>query len=941
MAGRDTLNFVLQGRDALSRALDSAGDAAERLRRRLNDSANDSSRALAGFTRDADGRLRDLRGRFVSAEEAARRLREGLADLPSPFAEASDKARILGERLRGSLISLAPAAIPAAAGLAGAALQVSAQLGAAAVAAGAYSAALAPQVVAIKAVTDAQTKYQDAVTTSGKTSQETAQAQLAVQQQLAALPPATQRAAVAVGLLRDNFKGWSDSLSGDVMGPFTKGVGIANALLPRTTTLAKGASVQVDRLVTMLGGAVQTPGFDRAADKLNAFAEKSLRGAVDEVGRFFARLDAGKVGGGLQQFLDYCRQNGPVVGETLRHVGDALLNVLQAGSDVGVGMLQVINALSGVVAAVPPDAIATLLQLAVAIKAVRLAAVGGSAAKAALAGIATQIAAMRAASVAAPGAISSVTAAIGGLSRGVKVAVAGTGIGLLLIALGELSQHSRKAPPDVDKLTTSLASFAKTGKASGEAARAFGSNLDDLYGKVRSLTDPSTVDQVQQFLVGWTGWDSTPVKDAKENIDAIDKSLAQLVSQGKADLAAEALKKLTAEYGKGGRDTKEFTKQLNDYQDALQGQALEQRLAAESMGLFGDQAQRVQTKLDAQKKSADGLRQSIQALNDVNRSALGGQIGFEAAIDAAGKAARDNAGALKMHNGQLVLNSEKSRNAASALNDLAGKTDEAAAAARDSGASWSRVNGIYERGRQKLVETAQQMGLTRAQAKRLADQILSTPDKTAKLKGDIADLKAKISDAKKRLANAPSSKTAHIRGEIADLERKLRTAQAKLAAIKSKTVTITAQMIYTGPKHGPYASGYEFGRASGGPVLRRAAGGSLPGFPGGGMLYGPGTETSDSIPLFASAGEYVVKASSVRKYGLKFMDSLNAGKLPVGRSAPAAGRPAAVVQHAGGAGQSQPPVTYNVYPRASVISVEDLRLIQRQEEARQRVGRAR
>jgi hypothetical protein len=35
------------------------------------------------------------------------------------------------------------------------------------------------------------------------------------------------------------------------------------------------------------------------------------------------------------------------------------------------------------------------------------------------------------------------------------------------------------------------------------------------------------------------------------------------------------------------------------------------------------------------------------------------------------------------------------------------------------------------------------------------------------------------------------------------------------------------------------------------------------------------------------------------------------------------------------------PVTYNVFPRASVIDVRDLRLIQRQEEARQRVGRAR
>ena len=928
----ETLNFVLQGRDGLSRTLDSAGDAAERLRRRLHDSANDSSRALAGFTQDANGRLHDLQGRFLSTEEAARRLGASIREQGSPFQAAGERAREFGEQLRKSWVALVPAAIPLAAGLAGATLQVSAQFGAAALAVGAYGAALGPQVTAIKAAADAQTKYEDAVTASGKTSTEAARAQLAYQQQLAALPPPTQRAAVAVGMLRDNVRDWSDSLSGDVMGPFTRGVGVANALLPKTTTLAKGASVQVDRLVTMLGGAVATPGFDQAAARLSDFSERSLRQAVDALTQLLARLDAGKVGGGLQAFLDYCRENGPAVGETLRHVGDALLNVLQAGSDVGVGMLDVINALSGIVAAVPPDAIATLLQLAIAIKAVRLAAAGGAAAQAALAGLATQIAAMRTAAATAPGALKGVTAAISGLSRGAKLAMAGTGIGLLLIALGELSQRGRTTPPDVDKLTTSLATFAKTGKVSGEAARAFGNDLGELYGKVRPLTDPSTVDSVQQFLVGWTGWDSTPVKDAKQNIDAVDKALASLVSQGRADVAAQALKRLTAQYGKGGRDVAEFTGHLGDYKDALAGQKLEQELAAQSMGLFGTQAQQVQAKLDAQKKSADGLRQSIQALNDTNRSALGGMVGFEAAIDAAATAASENTGALRMHNGQLALGSQKSRNAASALNDLAAKTDEAAASARDSGASWSTVNGIYERGRRALIATAEQMGLTRAQAKRLADQILSTPDKTAALRGDISDLKAKIADARKRLANAPSGKTAHIRGEIADLERKLRAAQSKLAAVRSKTVTITAQMLYTGPKQGPYAGGYAFGRASGGPV---------PHFPGGGLLQGPGTGTSDSIPILASAGEYVVKAASVARYGLQFMDALNTGVLPAGRAAPAAGRPAAIVQPSGEAGRSQPPVTYNVYPRASVIGVGDLRLIQRQEEARQRVGRAR
>jgi hypothetical protein len=45
----------------------------------------------------------------------------------------------------------------------------------------------------------------------------------------------------------------------------------------------------------------------------------------------------------------------------------------------------------------------------------------------------------------------------------------------------------------------------------------------------------------------------------------------------------------------------------------------------------------------------------------------------------------------------------------------------------------------------------------------------------------------------------------------------------------------------------------------------------------GGYISGPGGPTSDHIPAMLSNGEYVVKASSVAKYGTKFMDSVNNG----------------------------------------------------------------
>jgi hypothetical protein len=928
----ERLTFTLAGRDELSRVLDGTADSADRLRLRL-----------AGITADSDGNLRDLQGRFLTLADAQRRVDDSSSQVRRSMATLSDASSKLGESLKANLISLLPAAIPAAAGLASSAAVLAGQLGAVGVAAGAYALALGPQVAAIGEALEAQEKYEEAVAESGATSQEAIKAQMAYQRQLERMPPATREAAVAVGILKDNFKEWSDELSGDVMAPFTKGVAVANALLPKTTGLVEGASTQFDRLITLVGGAISTPGFDALTGRFEKFTTDTLDHGIDRLTVFLAKLQSGEFNGGaLQEWWDYAQAAGPMVFDTLENVAEALLNVLEAGSGVGVGMLEVINALSGIVSAVPPDALAALLQLAIAIKAVKLAAAGGAAMSAGLAALGVQIGAMRAAAAGAPGALAGTSAAIGTLSRTAKLAMAGTGIGLLLITLDQLSAGSRKPQPDVDKLATSLKALGESGKVSGEALRFYGADLNDLGLAFERVIDPEGIDQVQQSITSFFGMDSTPVKQAKEDVSAFDEALASLVSGGNADLAAAALENTIAKLEEQGYSTDGLRDKLTSYNDALAAQALEQELAAQSMGLFGEQALAVQGKLDAQKASADGLRQSIQALNDVNRQGLSGMIGFEAAIDATTKAARENAGVLDMQGGKLVVNTEKQRTAATALNDLAAKTDEAAAAARENGESWETVNGIYSRGREQLIASAQQMGLTRGEAKALADQILKTPDKTAKLRGDMEDLQAKIDRAKERLRTVPDSRKAQVRAEISQLERQLASARRQLNGLDGKTATtyVVTKYIVQGAtgevrnreklRPGSYAQG--------GAVGRYASGGSVPGFPGGGLLVGPGTSMSDSIPVLASAGEYIVKAASVARYGLKFMDALNAGNLPVGRAA-RPGMPAAPVASASTAGGDRPSVTYQVYPRASVIDVEDLRLIQRQEEARQRVGR--
>lgn len=889
---------------------------------------------LDRLARHADGRLRDMRGRFTSESRLIGTAFNRAAGGGGAFSGALEK-------LKGSALSLAPALIP----IAVQAAPIAASVGAAGAAIGVFAAAAGGQVAALTEAGEAEKKYQDAIAEHGRTSKQAIDAQAAYVRSVKAMPPATREAAAALSSFKDEYKSWSDGLAGDTMPVATKAFATFGAVFPKLTPIVQGAGVQLNRFMTIAAGGVASPAFDRFMQSFAEFSTGALQRGNELLIRFMRTLDTGKVSGGFSTFMDYVRDNGPVVREMLSSVMHALANMAQAAANVGPGLLTVVNVLAKLVAALPPDVITHMLQLALALKAVRLAAAAAAATSVGIASFTASIAAMRLAAGGATGVLPRLGAAIATLSRTAKVAIAGTGIGLLLIALTELSQRGRAAPPDVDKLTSSLAKLGKTGKATGEASKVFGADLDGLHGKVKALTDPSTTDKVQQFLVGWTGWDSTPVKEAKENFSAVDTALANLVKNNQADLAAAAVKRLTAEYGQGGRNTKEFTSKLAEYKGALEDAKFEQQIAADAMGLFGQQAQQTSAKLAAQKQSADGLRQAIQALNDVQRAGLGGMIGFEASIDAATKAAQENAGVLSMQGGQLTLNTDKQRAAATALTDLASKTDEAAAANRESTGSWQGAIGIYERGRQQLIQNAVAMGLNTTEAKTLADQILKTPNKTAMLKADITDWKAKVSEAETQLKTAKGDKKAKLTADVADWKAKVAAAELQLKGAKAdkrakltadvtdwrskvaaaelqlrtakgeKRATLkaniddwrrkigTAQLMInnlppsksttlTVWKITKIRTDYVNGLAQRGQSVHDAVGatGGLftgkdfkhRGYARGGLVNGPGTETSDDVYApWLSKNEFVVNAKRTREH-LPLLKAINSGGMAAG-----------------------------------------------------------
>ncbi|WP_327335130.1 hypothetical protein [Streptomyces anulatus] len=675
-----------------------------------------------------------------------------------------------------ALIPIAAATAPIAAGLTASGAAI-----------GAFGLAVAGQIVALAEASEAEQKYQDAVDEHGKSSTEAAKAEAEYLRTLADMPPATRESAAALAVLKDEYKDWSNALASDTMPVVTKSMGIFTAMLPKLTPLVRGTSKELDRLLNVAAGGMTTPGFDRFIKKFTAFATGALARGTTHLTGFIQALDTGEVGADLREFMAYARENGPLVGDTLMNLAKAVITLLVAASDMGVSVLTAVNALAQLVNAIPPEALSAFIQLYAVMKLATLGmtAMGAVAGGAALANVTAFGRSLM---------FGGVRPAIGGVVQGMsglQKAAVGLGVlGVVAIGLDMLTDKVRDAPPDVDKMTASLARFADSGQAAGEMARVFGK---DLSGLVDTLTVMSATGKGADFFAAF---EKSPVnlKEAKKEFEAIDKSLASLVTGGKADLAAAGLARIKAMMEAAGKPTAGLKDRLTEYKEALAAAAFEEQLAADGMGLFGQQAQATQKKLDAQKASTDGLRQSIVALNETNRAALGGMIGFEASIDAAAKAANENAGALKMVNGELDLNSPKAQAAATALQDLGAKTDEAATAALDSGKSWEYANGIYERGEQAIIKSGQAMGLTKAQAQLLASSILNIPEKkvsTIEMRREdaIAGLDAVIA----KIKATPGSKSVTVKALTADARALLDELGYKTKTLPDGSVQVTAR----------------------------------------------------------------------------------------------------------------------------------------------------
>jgi TP901 family phage tail tape measure protein len=336
---------------------------------------------------------------------------------------------------------------------------------------------------------------------------------------------------------------------------------------------------------------------------------------------------------------------------------------------------------------------------------------------------------------------------------------------------------------------------------------------------------------------------------------------------------------------------------VNELRGSTTAAQEKQKQLNEALDSSGSSSDAAASGLDSITDSAEDATQAISdtanAIKGFNSSQLdvnSAQRDFEAAIDAVTDSVKENGDSLD-------VTTDKGRQNAATLDSIAQSTLNYAGALYQQTGSQDQATSALNSGRDSLIAALGQYGVTGQAAQDYANKILGTPTdwatlfqadtadaagktddlhnkvdavpskKIVKAQGDVADALDKLEATKAKLASVPASKRTKVEAQVADAQANLLSVLHTLNQLQSKTLTVTTvnrkvdQAVAAGAAPGAAKAAYKAG---------------------GGHVRGPGSETSDSIPAYLSDNEYVIKASSVRKYGTPFLDKVNAGRFANG-----------------------------------------------------------
>lgn len=497
---------------------------------------------------------------------------------------------------------------------------------------------------------------------------------------------------------------------------------------------------------------------------------------------------------------------------------------------------------------------------------------------------------------------------MGKVAKGAGIATAG--LTALIAAAQITNQVLGKADVSTAQFTQGLLSM---GKGTDQLDTLFkdgglGTQINGIGDAIARMNDKVAFDEFSIWLGDVSGAGSK-LNTMRDNLQGVDTSLTGLVAGGKGKEAATAFQAIAKaaeaqgvpvsklvdmfpEYRDKLLEAKNAAGETNVSQEQLADAMLKGGVAAETGAAGQEQlaegmskvsgvgggtvviTKEIGEQLEKLGINAQGVVTDLVAFTDalvnaglLTLSSRDATAKFEEGLDALDGKIKDvmatqaaHGGVLNENRTDLDLTTEAGRAANDVLQDMATRGITAAQAMAKNGESQEAVQGQLGKTYDAAVKTFEGFGLTEEAANALTREILHIPPGV--------NVNSWMSDEAKRMAQATTGELDKIDGRV------VRTYAEHLElTIKRTEVQVRGD---SGSGGDPSMTAFDpgtFSRAGGGPILRRA---------GGGEVWGPGTSTSDEVPLWGSPGEYMLDKGDVNMMGGprgvdKFRRNLHAG----------------------------------------------------------------
>jgi len=523
-------------------------------------------------------------------------------------------------------------------------------------------------------------------------------------------------------------------------------------------------------------------------------------------------------------------------GEKLIPPIQATIGFLQSNRSAAIGATEALGGLLAVTVAV-----SAAMKVAAGAKLAWAGITGGAlAAKGAMETVALKAMYMRDASIAAGRGIKGLGAAFGALSTGAKAGLALAAVAGLVILVAKLNASNKEARVSTDDLARSLENGASRGKIISPV-------LDDLRRAQQGLvkdTDASAgmLDKISYSFTHWGAKFSSSASSAKaaaNDYRDLGNAVGQIAKNESVDEAAKALEML-AQQG-----TEIPTKYLKEYTAAQADAAVHSAILAAAEGRYGEVAEKVTADNQAQTDVLKGLKDSYIALDQIFLDTFDTETRMAEASDKLTES-------FKKNGETLDANTEKGRDNRDAVSAFVKATDDRIAAMTKAKDSDEAVDKVWAKQVETLSARRQAMGKNKEESDKWAASILHIP-KTVKIQANIDDLTAKRNKMVRELKTATGPRKVKLDADKSAADAKIAKLQMELDNLHGKTIDIVATLTTTG-------------------VVSHEGGG----YASGGRVSGPGSGTSDEVPIWASNGEFVVNADAARK-NRRLLEAINKG----------------------------------------------------------------